>query len=152
MPDTLHKSDHIETATDPAAFADWPGGLYEEMLANSENGCVGSVLVSETEALRVWHLHLAPGERCNFHRHVNPYFWTALTAGKARSYFSSGKIAEAEYFAGETRHFFYGPGEYMLHSLENIGDTTLTFVTVEHLDHEGTPLPVPDSVRLNRAS
>lgn len=152
MPDTLRKTDHIETASDPAAFADWPREVYEDMVANGDNGCVGSVLVSETETLRIWHLHLAPGERCNFHRHVNPYFWTAVTAGKARSYFSSGQISEMEYHAGETRHFFYGPGEYMMHCLENIGDTTLTFVTVERLDHEGEPLPVPDSVRLTRAA
>ena len=62
------KSDHIETATDPAAFAHWPEGVYEDMKANAFNGCVGSVLVSETDKLRVWHLRLPSGYRCAFHR------------------------------------------------------------------------------------
>ena len=111
-------SNHIETATDPAAFADWPEGLHEEMKEHEFNGCVGSVLVSETDRVRVWHLHLPPGYRCPFHRHVNPYFWSAHNAGRARGYFSSGLIKDVVHYPGETRHFYYGAGEYMLHSVE----------------------------------
>ena len=55
---STHGSDHIPTNPDPAAFAHWPEGLYEEMLRSHDNGCVGSVLVSETNRVRVWHLHL----------------------------------------------------------------------------------------------
>ncbi|MBD3678490.1 MAG: hypothetical protein HUJ27_08820 [Rhodobacteraceae bacterium] len=138
----------METATDPAAFADWPDGLYEEMVRNDQNGCVGTVLVSETDRVRVWHLRLAPGERLPFHKHVNPYFWTVISPGSARAYFSDGRIAQAEYYAGQTSHYHYGPDEYMLHSLENIGETQLFFTTVEFLDGTNPPLPVPDSVRL----
>ena len=140
-------SDHIETATDPAVFADWPPEVYQEMLDNQQNGLVGSTLVSETEAVRVWHLHLAPGERLPFHRHVNPYFWSALTPGRARTYFSDGRIVEMDYTQGQTRHYHYDPGDYMLHALENIGAQTLSFVTVEHLVNEGAALPVPASAR-----
>lgn len=149
MSDTAtHSKDHVETATDPAAFAHWPEGLHAEMVAQSQNGCVGSTLVSETDRVRVWHLHLPPGKRCPFHRHLNPYFWTALTAGKARGYFSSGQIRDVEHYEGETKHFYYGPGDYMLHSVENIGDTDLRFTTVEFLDGTNPALPIPDSVRL----
>ena len=42
----------------------------------------------------------------------------------------------------------YGPGEYLLHSVENIGDTELLFTTVEFLHSANPPLPVPDGVRL----
>ena len=35
------------------------------------------------------------------------------------------------YAVGETRHFDFGPGEYLLHDLENIGDKPLAFLTVE---------------------
>lgn len=139
-------SDHIETATDPAAFADWPKDVYDDMIANQRSGCVGSTLVSETERVRVWHLLLPVGCRCPFHRHVNPYFWTAHTEGKVRSYFSDGRIVEGAYYKGETSHYHYAPGEYMLHSIENIGETDILFTTVEFL--ENTPLPVPDAVRL----
>ena len=142
------KSDHIETATDPAAFAHWPAGLYDEMKRDEFNGCVGSILVSETDRVRVWHLRLSPGKRCRFHRHLNPYFWSAHNAGKARGYFSSGEIRDVVHYAGETKHFFYGPGEYMVHAVENIGDTELYFTTVEFLDGTNEALPIPDSMRL----
>ena len=42
----------------------------------------------------------------------------------------------------------YGPGEYLLHSVENFGDTDLLFTTVEFLDGANEPLPLPDGVRL----
>ena len=143
-----HGPHHIETATDPAAFKNWPEGLYEEMMANQENGVVGSVLVSETDRVRVWHLRIPPGKRCPFHRHVNPYFWSALTAGKARGYFSSGLIRDVEHYPGETKHFYYGPGDYMLHSVENIGDTELVFTTVEFLDGTNPAFEIPEGIRL----
>lgn len=139
-------SDHIETATDTAAFSDWPEGVHDDMMAHQFNGCVGSLLVSETERVRVWQLQLPPGQRCAFHRHVNPYFWTAHAPGSVRSYFSDGRMTEGSYYKGETAHFHYGPGEYMLHCIENTGDSDLLFTTVEFLDND--PLPVPDSVRL----
>lgn len=147
-----HGPDHIETATDPEAFANWPDGLHDEMIANAQSGVVGSVLVSETDRVRVWHLTLSPGYRCPFHRHVNPYFWTCHTDGRARSYFSDGRIVDGTHFAGETRHYHYGPGDYMLHSVENIGETPLIFTTVEFLDGTNEALPIPDSVRLAMAA
>lgn len=144
-----HGPHHIETNPDPAAFAHWPEGLYEEMLASNENGCVGSLLVSETDRVRVWHLHIPVGARCGFHRHVNPYFWTALNAGVARGYFSSGKVRDTRHYVGETKHFDYGDGDYMLHAVENVGDTPLAFTTVEFLDGENKPLDIPDNMRLS---
>ena len=135
-----------DTAADP--YADWPRDVLDDMRANADSGLVGSVLVSETDRLRVWHLHLPAGQRCAFHRHVNPYFWTALTPGRARTYFSTGEVTEMDYTAGQTQHYHYDDGEFMLHSLENTGATDLTFVTVEHLDGPNRPLPVPDAARI----
>lgn len=143
-----HGSDHVEMNSDPAAFAHWPAGLHAEMLSNLDNGCVGSLLASETNTLRVWHLRIAPGKRCRFHRHVNRYLWTALVAGSARGYFSSGEIRDVVHYQGETKYFDYGEGDQMVHSVENTGDTELIFATVEFLEGPNTPLPVPDSIRL----
>lgn len=142
-------SAHIATATDKTAFSHWPDGVYEDMIANEFSGTVGSTLVSETDRVRVWHLHLPAGCRCAFHRHVNPYFWSAHTAGKARGYYSNGDVRDVTHYSGETKHFHYGEGEYMLHSVENIGDTDLLFTTVEFLDGPNAPLSIPDSVRLS---
>ena len=98
---------------------------------NAGNGMVGQRLLSETDAVRVWRIELAPGERVPFHTHVLNYFWTALGPGRSRSQFADGHVVETEYQAGTTKHSTYGPGEYMVHDLENIGDTTLAFTTVE---------------------
>lgn len=141
-------SDHIPTATDPNAFIQWPPEVREDMIENEFNGCVGNVLVSETERVRVWHLHLPPGKRCPFHRHVNPYFWSAHATGRARSYFSNGVVREVVHFKGETKHYFYGKDEYMLHSVENIGDSDLLFTTVEFLDGPNKALKIPKDIWL----
>ena len=138
--------------SDPSDFSHWPEEVYRDMLANQENGCVGSILVSETDQMRIWHLHIAPGARCAFHRHVNPYFWSAMADGAARTYFSDGRVVDMTYTKGETQHFHYEPGEYMLHSLENIGSTELVFITVEFLAHPEVALAIPDSVRLAKAA
>ena len=131
--------------------AHWPEALQRDYEAGEHSGCVGSVLVSETDRVRVWHLLIKPGHRCGFHRHVLNYFWTAHNAGHARGYFNDGRIADTVHYAGETRHLDYGPGEWMVHSVENIGETDLLFTTVEFLDSPHQPLAIPDEYRLRRS-
>jgi len=136
------------TALSPRAH--WPAALQEEFERDSMNGCVGSVLVSETDRVRVWHLRLPPGKRCNFHRHQLDYFWTALTAGKARGFYDDGRVVDVEHFCGETKHFTFGPGEHFTHSVQNIGESELLFTTVEFKGGPNPPLPVPDGMRLQK--
>lgn len=128
--------------------AAWPDGLLDDMNDNQFSGAVGSVLVSETDRVRVWHLHLPVGKRCAFHRHVLNYFWTCHSHGKARGYFEDGTVRDVSHFPGDTKHFDFGLGEYLLHSVENIGDTDLLFTTVEFKQSANAPLPVPEGVRL----
>lgn len=132
----------------PQTLAEWPAELRREFEVNQMNGCVGSVLVSETDRVRVWHLRLPPGKRCNFHRHVLDYFWSAHKAGRARGYYNDGRIEDVEHYAGETKHFTFAKGEFFVHSVENIGDDDLLFTTVEFLDSANKPLSVPDGIRL----
>ena len=129
-------------------FARWPADLADEMRRGAENGCVGTHLVSETDRLRIWHLRLGPGERIPFHCHVNDYFWTVHTSGQVRAYQSDGTSEIVDYSPGMTRHFSFGRGEKLLHSIENTGSGTLVFTTVEFTDGPNEPLTVPDSVRL----
>lgn len=131
--------------------AAWPDGLLNDMNANQFSGVVGSVLVSETDRVRVWHLHLPVGKRCAFHRHVLNYFWTCHSHGKARGYFEDGTVKDVSHFPGDTKHFDFGLGEYLLHSVENIGETDLLFTTVEFKQSANAPLPVPEGVRLAEA-
>jgi len=136
----------VTITTNPRAH--WPQSVQQDFDANRYNGCVGSVLVSETDKVRVWHLRLPAGFRCSFHRHVLKYFWTAHTAGHARGYFEDGRIIDVEHYPGQTKHFAYDLGEYMVHSVENVGETELLFTTVEFLDSPNAPLPLPDGIRL----
>ena len=130
----------------PSAPAALPLALKEEFVARAGNGQVGSRLVSETERVRVWHLSLKPGECIGFHTHVLDYFWTAVTAGQARSHYGDGRTVEVSYLSGDTRHHRYGLGEFMIHDLENIGETELVFTTVEFLDSANAPLELPANV------
>lgn len=130
----------------------WPASLQKEFNENQTNGAVGSVLVSETDRVRVWHLYLPVGKRCAFHRHQLDYFWTAHTEGKARGYYDDGRIVDVTHYKGETKHFTFGAGEHFIHSVENIGDTDLIFTTVEFLNGANRPLSIPDGLRLKHAA
>lgn len=125
----------------PEAPSAWPEALRAEFTERAGVGQVGSHLVSESDRVRVWHLSLKPGERIRFHTHVLDYFWTAMTGGRARSHYADGRVVEAVYEPGDTKHHRYGPGEFMIHDLDNIGSTELVFATVEFLDSANEPLP-----------
>ncbi len=116
--------------------------LERDLRDNSFNPRVGQVLASETNTVRVWMLHLQPGERVGFHRHVLDYFWISHTPGRARSHHEDGSFVERNYLPGDVVHHHYGSGEYKLHDLINIGDTELIFTTVEFLNSANPPLPV----------
>jgi len=123
--------------------------LLKEIDDNQDSGIVGSVLVSETDEVRVWHLHIPAGQRCAFHKHVLNYFWTCHSDGLARNFFEDGTTKDTKHFPGDTRHMKFGPGEYMLHAVENIGTTDLLFTTVEYIKGSANePLPIPEGVRL----
>ena len=128
---------------------DWPAALRQEFEreAQSPNACVGSELVSESDRVRVWTIRLKPGQRFGFHRHVLDYFWTAVSGGRGRQHLMDGSTVEYTYQPGETRHERYGPGEFKVHDLENIGDKELVFMTVEFLDSANKPLDIPQAVR-----
>lgn len=127
----------------------WPEAIRAEFAseAANPNPCVGTELVSETDTVRVWMIRLQPGERVGFHRHVLNYFWTAVTACHGRQHVNDGSTVEYSYQPGETRHETYGPGEFKVHDLENIGDSEMVFMTVEFLDSPNAAMPIPAEVR-----
>ena len=128
----------------------FPPDLQRAFVENAFSGTVGSTLVSETDRVRVWHLTVPAGGRCAPHRHVLEYFWTVHHGGRARNYFSDGLVTTTDYKVGDTEHMAFGAGDYMLHAVENIGDTDLVFTTVEFLGGANPPLAIPDEVRLAR--
>jgi beta-alanine degradation protein BauB len=131
----------------------WPQSLSDEFARESErlNGCVGNQLVSESDRVRVWTIRLQPGERFGFHRHVLDYFWTSVSGGRGRQHLMDGSTVDYTYQPGETRHETYGPGQFKVHDLENIGDAEMVFMTVEFLNSANKPLPIPQAARLAAA-
>jgi beta-alanine degradation protein BauB len=146
----LTMSDKQAAQTDRS---EWPAALKKEFAreARSPNGDVGNELVSETDKIRVWTIRLKPGQRFGFHRHVLNYFWTAITACRGRQHLMDGTTVEYTYAPGETRHESYGPGEFKVHDLENIGDSDMVFMTVEFRNGANTPLAIPDAIRRKAA-
>jgi beta-alanine degradation protein BauB len=123
-------------------FEGWSDELRAEFESHSHDGHVGSRLLSENARVRVWEIRLAPGQRWHAHRHVLDYFWTAVNAGTSRQHTSDGTTRDVSYSAGETRHFTFKSGEYLLHDIENVGDNELVFTTVEHVDSANAPLEI----------
>ncbi|RPH25529.1 cupin domain-containing protein [Buttiauxella warmboldiae] len=93
---------------------------------------IGTSLVLETEQMRVWQIHLEPGETLPAHRHDRPYFWTVLTDGKACSRYGDGRVVNIVYRRGESKNFPDLNAETMfVHDITNTGEAALIFVTVE---------------------
>ena len=61
-----------------------------------DNGEVGDTLVSETDRVRVWHIHAKPGDRLKVHTHVLDYFWTIHAPGRARNHQPDGTFFDME--------------------------------------------------------
>ena len=57
-------------------------------------------------------------------------------------------MSDTAYKPGDIKQLTFKEGEFMVHDLENIGDTELLFTTVEFLDSANKPLDlsVPRSV------
>lgn len=95
----MSKAASFATGTGEGAMSE---DMRREIEAARVNGCVGSVLVSETdEVKRVWHLTVEAGTRCGFHTHVLNYFWTCHSNGTARNIFEDGTTRDDTYYAGE---------------------------------------------------
>src|SRR2546423_1896270 len=64
----------------------------EELAAAPMNFEVATKLVFENERIRVWEMHLEPGERVPFHCHRTPYFWICHEAGRGIQRFPDGRL------------------------------------------------------------
>jgi beta-alanine degradation protein BauB len=106
----------------------------EELRAASGNHAIGTDLLLANERLRIFELRLEPGQRAPFHIHDKPYFWTVVDAGRGKQRFSDGTWTIHAYETGETSFREPSPEEPLVHDLENVGDTTLRFITVELTD------------------
>lgn len=103
----------------------------EELMRAPENHQIGTSLWYENDHIRVFEVRLEPGQRGPFHVHDHAYFWTVVDAGRGLQRFSDGRYVVRDYVLGETRYLEHSPADPLIHDLENVGSTTLRFVTVE---------------------
>jgi beta-alanine degradation protein BauB len=116
-----------EGTFDPAEFQD-------ELAVAVGNLEVGTRLWFQNDRIRVWEINLAPGERGPFHAHTRRYFWTVVEAGTGRQRSPDGTLKVRRYEVGDTQYSEPSLADPMIHDLENAGETTLRFITVELLD------------------
>ena len=103
----------------------------EELARAAGNHDVGTKLQFENDDVRVWEIRLEPGERGPFHIHDQTYFWTVVDPGRGLQRFADGTFVIRDYGPGETRYLEHSSDNALIHDLENVGSTTMRFVTVE---------------------
>jgi oxalate decarboxylase/phosphoglucose isomerase-like protein (cupin superfamily) len=111
-----------------------PADYRDELDGASDNLDVGTAVWFENDRIRVWEVRLEPGERGPFHAHTNDYFWTVVDPGLGLQRLADGTFSVRSYQLGETRYLPNTAEQPLIHDLENVGETTLRFVTVELLD------------------
>jgi len=144
---TASSTDHLKDLPIAGAvigenYEGWTDEIKKEFDELASDGHVGSQLLFENHRVRVWEIRLLPGQRWHAHQHALDYFWTAITSGRSRQRTYDGTTREVSYSPGDTRFYSFGPGESLLHDLENVGDTELIFSTVELLESANPPLPL----------
>ena len=102
-------------------------------LQGEQNRAVGTKLLLENNRVRIWEIRLEPGQRAPFHWHTTSYFFVCVEAGRSRSRFPNGFYLDGDSEVGEAVFLDIAPDEPPVHDLENIGDTTLRYTTVELL-------------------
>lgn len=103
----------------------------DELAVARENHDIGTTLWFENDHIRVFESRLEPGGRATFHIHDKTYFWTVVDAGKGLQHHADGTWTTTDFDLGDTAYREHTPEDPLIHDLENIGDTTLRFVTVE---------------------
>jgi oxalate decarboxylase/phosphoglucose isomerase-like protein (cupin superfamily) len=107
-----------------------PLDFADELAAAADNRQLGTKVWFENDHIQVWEVRLEPGERGAFHIHDQTYFWTVIEPGRGLQRFVDGTFVIRDYELGETRYLEHSPQDPLIHDLENVGDTTLRFVTV----------------------
>jgi hypothetical protein len=60
-------------------------------LQEGETAKVGTELLCQDDHVKIWEFRLAPGERCDYHRHLHPYIFLNLTESLTQDLDKDGK-------------------------------------------------------------
>jgi beta-alanine degradation protein BauB len=87
----------------------------------------------ESDRVRIWDITLEPGERLAFHRHRTSYFYRSHAAGLLRVRLPDGTESVYPTEVDEVHFHEIGVNDVVVHDLQNVGETTVSFTTVELL-------------------
>ncbi len=106
----------------------------DELAAAPTNFEIATKLVFENERVRVWEMHLEPGERVPFHCHRTPYFFICHEGGRGIQRFPDGRLLHLEFDRNDVDFLDDERLETdRIHDFENAGDTAFRFTTFELL-------------------
>jgi hypothetical protein len=106
---------------------------FARELDGEPNYDVGTRLLLENDRVKVWEIVLEPGQRAPFHWHTNPYFYVCAAPGRVKTRFPNGYFVEGDEEAGGVAFMEHTAAEPGIHDLENVGETTIRYTTVELL-------------------
>jgi beta-alanine degradation protein BauB len=106
---------------------------FARELAGEPNHQVGTRLLLSNDRVKVWEIVLGSGERVPFHWHTHPYFYVCTSPGRARTRFPNGYYVEGDEDVGGVAFMEHSADDPGIHDLENVGDTTIRYTTVELL-------------------
>jgi hypothetical protein len=106
---------------------------FKAELEGEPNYNVGTKMLLENDRVRIWEIVLEPGARAPFHWHTHPYFYVCAMPGRVRTRFPNGHYVEGDEEAGGVAFMEHSPDNPGVHDLENTGDTTIRYTTVELL-------------------
>jgi len=106
---------------------------FASELEGEPNYNVGTGLLLENDRVKIWEIVLKPGERAPFHHHVHTYFYVCAEPGRVRTRFPNGHYVEGDEEIGGVAFMDHSLNDPGIHDLENTGDTTIRYTTVELL-------------------
>jgi hypothetical protein len=91
---------------------------------------IGTELLFENDAVRVWSMELAPGEESPYHLHTRDYLFVYTTPSKIGFVERSGQLGETREFAdGFVNYLAVGNG--LTHQIKNVADVPHRQILVE---------------------
>ena len=91
---------------------------------------VGTLLLFENDAVRVWDLQIAPGEGSGQHRHEHDYFYVVIGDGELQRVDPDGTRHPPKAMKDGEVHFRKVDGE-SVHEAVNAGQSTWRNIVVE---------------------
>jgi quercetin dioxygenase-like cupin family protein len=100
-----------------------------------ELGPIGSCVLFENDAIRVWAVSVEPGSKQPWHRHLLPHLTVPLTGGEIEIESADGTLRRPKEVIGQV--VWREPGD--VHELRNVGASHYRNVLVEVKTPAGSP-------------